>query len=312
MLCWILIALALIMGGLVLALWRRPMWFIRRFVRLGVRPRGLRWTRKPVGSRVWPMFRTTGPMQDTVVILHGFGVDSGSMLLLAHAMVRKGRQVVVPDLPGFGDHVSGEVLDEAGMIQALEDLAGALGIERCVVMGSSMGGALAAAWAHAHPERIIGAVLLDPAGVEPPVENEIYAAARAGEHPLKVDSIASLDRILDLNFVTVPRIPRFVRRDLARIGAANADLHERILRSLEPLMLDGIRPRLGAIKQPVLLVWGEADRIIHPSAAGVWAEGLPDVEVSMLPRCGHVPWMDARATVLQSVEQFVERVFEQR
>ena len=70
---------------------------------------------------------------------------------------------------------------------------------------------------------------------------------------------------------------------------------------------DRLRPRLDEIRQPALLVWGAQDRIIDPSAADVWAAGLPDVTLQILAGVGHAPMMEAPAVTARAYSAFLAR-----
>ncbi len=299
-----------LLGGIVVLMLVRPMWVFRRVLGpMVLRSQGLRRMTVDVpDGRRWPVV-VGGPAHgpSTVVLLHGFGVDGYSMMLSARVLLKAGHRVVVPDLPGFGEHAFDHtaVHDERFMIDGLEGLAEVLGITRCSVVGSSMGGALCAAWAHTHPDRISRAVLLDPAGVEPPVVNAVYAAVDRDEHPFDIRTIADFDRILDMNFQRVPKIPWFVKRDIVREARGKADQGEVIIRALEPLLRDGLSHRLPTLHQPVLLVWGKDDRVIDPSAMPIWRDALPDGTVLELDDCGHVPWSDRPDAVLPALKGFL-------
>ena len=288
----------------------RPMFLLRLFVEARSRMQGLARGRIRTATASWPTFMGGSKRNDTtIIILHGFGVDSFTMLAIAKMLVQESHRVLLPDLPGFGDHrFNGALIhNEAFMLESLEAFATAADAPRVLVIGSSMGGALAAAWAHAHPERIVGAVLMDPAGVEPPEPTAVYTAAD-DENPLDIRTMADLDRILDLNFERPPHVPWIVRRDLVRLARSRADHGEAIIRALEPLLRDGMRHRLQQVLQPMLLVWGKQDRIIDPSAVGIWMDALPDAELLLLDDCGHVPWGDQPIATLLAIRDFVDRI----
>jgi len=294
--------------SLMIVAWR-PMAFLRLWLEFRCRRSGLVRTHVQAGGTRWPVFRSGAFKDRTVsVILHGFGVDSFSMLAIATTLSKAGHSVLMPDLPGFGDHTSDSphTLDETHMLDALDALATATAAERVIVIGSSMGGALAAAWAHRDSDRVIAAVLLNPAGVEPPVVNEVYASAPGDDHPLDIRTMADFNRVLTLNFVHIPRIPWIIKRDVVRIARRRANAFETIIRTLEPLLRNGLRDRLPEIDQPVLLIWGEADRIIDPSVVLLWDDGLPDVDIMTLEQCGHVPWVDCPVETRAAIGRFVE------
>jgi len=299
-------------GLLAMACWMllRPVSLLRLMTELRCRTKGLARGRIRTATASWPTFMGGSKRNEiTIIILHGFGVDSFTMLPIAKMLVQEHHRVLLPDLPGFGYHRfnAASIHNEAFMLEQLESFAAAAGASRVMVVGSSMGGALAAAWAHAHPERIVGAVLLDPAGVEAPVSTAVYTAAD-DENPLDIRTMADLERILELNFERPPSVPWIVRRDLVRLVRSRADHGEAIIRALEPLLRNGMRDRLEHVRQPVLLIWGEQDRIIDPSAVGIWMDGLPNAELLLLDDCGHVPWGDQPISTLLAIREFTARI----
>jgi pimeloyl-ACP methyl ester carboxylesterase len=110
--------------------------------------------------------RSCGPAQaPTLVLLHGIGSASASWLPCARELANDHR-VVAWDAPGYGGSTS--LADPAPRAEAyaarLEAALAALGIERCLLVGHSLGALVAAAQARAQPARLAGLVLLCPAG----------------------------------------------------------------------------------------------------------------------------------------------------
>ena len=72
---------------------------------------------------------------------------------------------LVPDLPGYGQSAAwGHALGIPSLAWALLEVLDALGLERVVLVGNSMGGPVCLEVAHSAPERVAGAVLASPAG----------------------------------------------------------------------------------------------------------------------------------------------------
>lgn len=101
---------------------------------------------------------------EAIVLLHGIGSGAASWLQVALGLSERAR-VIAWDAPGYGQStplpraVPG-ARDYAGrLLQTLD----ALGIERCVLVGHSLGALTAAAFAQAHPQRVNRLVLLSPA-----------------------------------------------------------------------------------------------------------------------------------------------------
>jgi pimeloyl-ACP methyl ester carboxylesterase len=80
-----------------------------------------------------------------------------------------------------------------------------------------------------------------------------------------------------------------------------------ILARMAQHVLEDPRPLLPALAQPVLLVWGEQDRMIPASHAADWTALLPRAELVLLPALGHVPQEEAPEVSLAPVRAFLER-----
>jgi pimeloyl-ACP methyl ester carboxylesterase len=99
-----------------------------------------------------------------VVHIHGFAISGEYLMPTARALA--GRWVnVVPDLPGYGhSDRRDQVLDIPALAAAVVAVLDAVGIDRAVLVGNSMGCAIGLEVAHARPERVHRLVLVSPAG----------------------------------------------------------------------------------------------------------------------------------------------------
>jgi pimeloyl-ACP methyl ester carboxylesterase len=99
------------------------------------------------------------------VLLHGIGSGAASWVQQFDALGAT-RRVLAWDAPGYGASspvaaASPVALDYVAVLQEWLD---ALGIERCVVVGHSLGAIIAGAFAAAHPRYLAGLLLVSPAG----------------------------------------------------------------------------------------------------------------------------------------------------
>jgi pimeloyl-ACP methyl ester carboxylesterase len=62
---------------------------------------------------------------------------------------------------------------------------------------------------------------------------------------------------------------------------------------------------LPEIPTPVLLIWGEEDRITPPAVAREFESLLPNARLIMLPQCGHAPMMEKPAAFNAVLEQYL-------
>ena len=90
-----------------------------------------------------------------MVLIHGFGADLNAWMFTQPALA-EGRRAIAFDLPGHGGSVK-EVGagDLDALTGAVSDALDALGIERAHLVGHSMGGAVAAAFALGTPESVV-------------------------------------------------------------------------------------------------------------------------------------------------------------
>ena len=100
-----------------------------------------------------------------VLFVHGLGGDS-QVWAEQVARLRPQRTVVTMDLPGHGQSVPSKNGDYSvqAMASAVGAVADALQLKRFVLVGHSWGGAIVAAYAGAHPDRVAGILFADPVG----------------------------------------------------------------------------------------------------------------------------------------------------
>jgi len=165
-----------------------------------------------------------------------------------------------------------------------------------LLVGHSMGGHIAALVAANHPDQVQRLVLMSSAGV-PFKENAFAKAVLKGGHPFAVSDRASLDAYLGLVFADPPFVPWPVDRAFIDHRIADHDFEVAVLNRMRGEEAFAVQPLLGQIQAPVVLLWCDDDRVIDPSAAAAYAEGLANSRTVMLRGCGHMPMVaDAAET----------------
>ena len=105
-----------------------------------------------------------GPAADAMVHVHGFGI-SGTYLEPTAALLASRYRTFVPDLPGMGRSIRPEGgLDLPGLAKAVMSYCDAVGVERPILVGNSLGCPIIVEVATTFPDRIQRAVLVSPAG----------------------------------------------------------------------------------------------------------------------------------------------------
>src|SRR5947209_2601762 len=169
------------------------------------------------------------------------------------------------------------------------------GVQRAVVVGHSLGGAVAAWLAAEHPERVSRLVLAAPAANRAslvpldhwlawPLVGELVGAtvlAGAGLALWPEGSRALLARMLGLDERYLQSTARHLRRPRAwRAFAADQRMLVRDLPALEA--------RLRSITAPTTIVNGSADRVVPLASARELARTIPAAELVVLPGAGHL------------------------
>ncbi|MEX2355817.1 MAG: alpha/beta fold hydrolase [Thermaerobacterales bacterium] len=217
-----------------------------------------------------PDDRAAKPM----ILLHGLGAGSGHWLYNIRELARAG-PVYALDLPGHGFtrlRIPWQVPHIVGFLEAFMDR---LGLAQAVLAGNSLGGAIALYMALCRPERVSHLVLAAPAALGREVHWYLRLMALPGLGYLLSAPWSPALRYW-LPFLLVHRPLSFLRghdRLHAYTNALNQqDNREPIDRILagQGLLLFGQRnisvvERMGEIKNPTLLAWGEHDRIFPVS-----------------------------------------------
>jgi pimeloyl-ACP methyl ester carboxylesterase len=125
-----------------------------------------------------------------------------------------------------------------------------------------------------------------------------------GDNPLLVESSADFERLMDVIFYRQPFLPWPLRPAFARIYVQRAAINRKIWKDLSA-NLEEVVPLLGKLQMPVLIVWGEHDRVLHVSSVAVYRENLADVRSVVLSDCGHSPIAERPSESAFYVSQFL-------
>ena len=140
----------------------------------------------------------------------------------------------------------------------------------------------------------VGIWLIAAAGTSDLEGSVAMEAYRRGEYLLCCRTPQDLRGVMGLAMVKLPTLPYCVWQTLGRRAAANYELHKKIF---DRIMADvagyDLEKRLSGIKAPTLLVWGDSDRLVPPSALQTFKRLIPNARPILLSGIGHVPQMEA-------------------
>jgi pimeloyl-ACP methyl ester carboxylesterase len=233
-----------------------------------------------------------------VVLIHGLGGRAEDWRNLAPYLAQAGYRVYMPDLLGYGrsgmpPDFSYSVRDEAGIVLGFLD---ALGLKQVDLGGWSMGGwivQLVAAEAPAHVARLM---LFDSAGlhVAPDWDTRLFTPQTA----------AQLDQLESLLTPQPKRIPRFVSSDILRISARTGWVVDKAMASMLTGQ-DATDALLPTLKMPLLIVWGDKDRLLRVDQAQTMHRLAPQSQLQIAGGCGHLAPVECAQQIAPTVIAFM-------
>ena len=261
-----------------------------------------------IDGHEWRVLDTmpTEPRERSCLVLHGLGTSAEAMMGVA-VILRDTHRVLVPDLPGFGEHAKhgGRKHDWRFYIDEIERFRVHEKLGTVDVVGTSMGGAFAAAYAAVYPDSVRRIVLLSPAGVAAPVENPFMKRVAAGEIPLDIKDDASFDEVLRLNFPNPPEMPAPIRQALIERALDRREALLSIIEDTRPFLLRGVEPLMKDIEAPALVLYGSVDQLTDASMISVWRAGLRDFRGEVFEGAGHVLLYDKAREVAERMREFL-------
>jgi abhydrolase domain-containing protein 6 len=227
-----------------------------------------------------------------VVLLHGFGATADSWNRFAPRLMTRYR-VIAPDLPGWGQstRIDAESYAYPEQVERLRQFLRTLELHRVHLVGHSMGGFIAAAYAARYPEEVMTLGLLAPHGVAGPMPSELALSVAAGDNWLVASSVPEFELLLDKVFARRPYIPKSVFR-VAAARAINGSAKSARIFAETQNNDPSLEERLGLIQAPSLIIWGDQDRVLHVSCGELFRKGIRNSELLVLPGIGHMPLME--------------------
>jgi len=235
-----------------------------------------------------------------LVFLHSAGGLTEDSPFLA-ALARRWH-VFAPLLPGYGDSEGAESLrDMLDVTLHSFDVLDALGLDRPMLVGHSMGGMIAAEMAAIAPREVDSLALVAPAGLwldDHPIP-DLFSKL-----PHELPALLFHDPEFGERMMTAggdlddPKfLEAFIIRNTRQLAMAS--------KLLFPIPDRGLAERLYRIRAKTVLIWGESDRVISPVYGDAFCRGIVGAEFVRIPAAGHmviVEQPDAVVTVLSRLD----------
>lgn len=242
-----------------------------------------------------------------LLFLHGLGGNYGTWQVALGSLAENHR-VVALDLPGHGKSAKPDPSTAdyslSGLTDAVKHAIAALKPTKPIVVGHSLGGAIALQLALDLGDQIGGLVLINSAGLGKEIGAELLRLM-ANEPGAETSRGLLALFYQDQSLVTDRGVNDMAQTQLAdgawpaQQAAANAAFDNHGQRFDLP-------KHLRDVKLPVLIIWGERDRVIPLAHAASALNKLPDATLRLVAGVGHVPQVEAPDVVATAIDRFAK------
>jgi pimeloyl-ACP methyl ester carboxylesterase len=253
------------------------------------------------------------PSAPPVVCVHGY--TSSAQAFNAPARHFQGRfHLIAPDVRGHGDSAwaPSEAYQYHDQISDLAGFVDQLGLEQFTLIGTSMGGIIAMAYAGAHPDRLARLVIND---IGPDAEMGSQRITQmVGDRPEEFASLADAMAYRRLASPITAGRSEEDQRELA-LGVLRQQPDGRWRWKMDPAYIrqrvqygpparPPLWPALPRITCPTLVVWGRDSDVLSETQARRMADVLPKAELVVVPGVGHAPTL-MEPIALAALERFL-------
>lgn len=239
------------------------------------------------------------------MFLHGWGAHAGVWRELAARLAPRFR-IHALDLPGYGATPACEPYT----LEALAGKVARAAPRRCCVVGWSLGGQVALAWARRAGRQVERVALIAttpcfvrrpgwPHGIEAGVLEDF---ARA----LKEDLAGTLGRFSLLQARGDAGAKRVARRLRAALSGRRIPDIRTLEQGLDILLKADLRADLAAVRQPVLVLHGARDGLAPAAAGRRLAAALPRARFKLMRGCAHAPFVSQPGRTANALREFLD------
>lgn len=266
------------------------------FVLLVGWPAGVAWAQLPRVCVSEPVFEgrvcfheSNGGAAQTVVLVHGIGGSADDWAAQIPLLAER-YHVLALDLPGFGDSDGGSKhYTPENYAAVLHHLVGLRARLPILLIGHSLGGAVALNYAALHPDAVRRLVVADVAGI---LHRLAYNKFLVGNwlHGRSAEPRWSSELLQSFAGKFLEGMERFPfdSEDMLDTPYGEGDGAERRIAAMALLDAD-FAPLLPRVTAPVLVLWGSEDRTAPLRTAEVLLRRLPRAWLEIIDGAGHVP-----------------------
>ncbi len=242
-----------------------------------------------------------------IILLHGIGAAAERWAKVIPLLAVKGYHVIAPDIIGFGYSDKPDVNYTMDFFTSfVRNLALTLGIRRFSLIGSSLGGQIAAefAIAYGNSDVLNSLVLVTPSGMSIEPTQAFTQYVMAALYP----NLESARRAFMLMHCGKPVDEVYLRDFVNRMMLPNAKYA--FISTLMGMRqaASSLKERLHNIKVPTLIIWSERDLLIPVDHAYEFHRRISNSQLIIMDGCGHTPFYEQPERFVELVTTFLESV----
>lgn len=243
------------------------------------------------------------------VFLHGSGPGASGYSNFKQnieAVVAAGYRAIIFDMIGFGWSSKPTGCDYTTELfaETIKDALDAIGIERCVLIGNSLGGAVSIRIALDNPDLVVGLVMMAPGGIE---TDEVYYNMPGIKQMISQFTSGTLD------FEGLRALLKMLVKDPAIINDNLVTERYEVLQSQPIEVLSRLRVAdmggdLDRLTCPILGFWGSEDQFTPASGYAKFIESCGDCSFTIVANCGHWVMVERTEMFNAHISAFLARL----
>jgi pimeloyl-[acyl-carrier protein] methyl ester esterase len=241
-----------------------------------------------------------------IVMVHGWAMHTGIWREFSQCLAQH-YQVICVDLPGHG---RSETIDPFTLERISDELIKILPEQSCCYLGWSLGATITLNIANRYPERVSALILLAGNPSFPKTSDwpgmDVQLLDDFAEH-LNQNCQATLLRFLSLQVNSLPEPKLFLKA--LKIAVLECDAPDKVTLQggLDILIQADLRSVLSKLTIPVSVILGGLDTLVPVAVGQKMQQLLPDLELNIIDRAGHVPFLSHDSETLAIISRFMDQ-----
>ncbi len=242
---------------------------------------------------------------ETILLVHGFFGSKNYWIPYCRDLSKK-YHIVAVDLPGHGgsSRPEGQSYKIDGLAKNLQKFVDLKSLEKFHIIGTSMGGGVAAVYSKDCPGKVISLTMLNPMGIDLEEKSELQNMLKKGKNILFPNSLTEFDEAA-VYFAGKPyNLNIFFKNHVLKKMMRDYPFYKKIFNELlSSTPLDKVLPK---IKANSLIIIGQKDRIINPASFEVFVKKIPKIKAKRIKEGSHTLTGRYFEEALKTIKEFLK------